>query len=171
MKRLIFSLIFFFSGAVFADVTSKGDTGFNLVITAEVSASPMEAYNQFLRVDEWWVESHSYFGDRQNFSIEASAGGCFCERSENREVLHMLVTFINPGEEIKMTGGLGPLQMLGIHGGMSWRFEPLDDGGTRIVQTYNVTGYLPGGLNDLADVVDAVQTSQHNALVARLNSR
>ena len=132
-----FALLFVLLAAtsVSAEVMSRGDTGFNLRITGEVSAGPAEAYEQFLRINEWWRESHTWYGDADNLSIEPRAGGCFCEISGNNEVLHMLVTYVKPGEEVKMVGGLGPLQMMGIHGGMSWRFEAIE-GGTRIVQTY-----------------------------------
>lgn len=165
-KLLLLSLIF--SPALFADVTSKGETGFNLKITAEVPVRPKQAYDQFIRVGEWWTKSHTWYGDSANLSIEPRAGGCFCEISGENEVLHMLVTFVQPGVELKMVGGLGPLQMMGVHGGMSWRFEDIDTG-TRIVQSYNVTGYAPGGLSDLAEIVDAVQTGQMNALVNKLS--
>ena len=169
-KRLLQQLILLSAllpVSVLADVTHRGETGFNLRITGEVDVSPAEAYKQFLNVSDWWVASHTWFGSAENLSIDARAGGCFCEIEDDKQVLHMLVTFVNPGEEIKMVGGLGPLQMMGIHGGMSWRFEPAD-GGTRIVQTYNVTGYAPGGLKDLAEIVDAVQTGQLKSLVASL---
>ena len=81
----------------------------------------------------------------------------------------MLVSYVQPGVELKMVGGLGSLQMMGVHGAMSWRFEPIADG-TRIIQTYNVTGYAPGGLKDVADIVDSIQTRQLNALVNKLSS-
>lgn len=171
MKWLASFVLFLLSTSVLGEVVAKGETGFNLKITGEVGISPQEAYEQFIRVDEWWVESHSWFGSRKNFSLEAKAGGCFCEINGEQQVLHMMVTFVNPGEEIKMVGGLGPLQMMGLHGGMSWRFEALEDNnGTRIVQTYNVSGWAPGGLLDLADIVDAVQTSQLNALIKQIES-
>jgi hypothetical protein len=60
--------------------------------------------------------------------------------------------------------------MMGIHGDMSWRFEPVESG-TNIIQTYNVTGYAPGGLTDLAEIVNAVQTGQLEALVARIEPK
>ena len=82
----------------------------------------------------------------------------------------MLVTYVQPGREIRMVGGLGPLQMMGVHGGMRWTFEALPAGGTRITQTYNVTGYAQGGLGRLADIVNAVQTGQHDALVSKLTA-
>ncbi|MFT7219784.1 MAG: hypothetical protein ACI8Z1_001401 [Candidatus Azotimanducaceae bacterium] len=89
--------------------------------------------------------------------------------SDDNKVLHMLVTFIKPNEEIKMVGGLGPLQMMGIHGGVSWRFEPVANG-TLITQSYNVTRYAPGGLSDISDIIDTVQTKQLNALVVHLSA-
>ena len=171
MKRLTCSLgilLLLIAPFIGAEVVSKADTGFNLKMTAEVPVSPSVAYQQFLNVDQWWVANHTWHGSAENLSIEPKAGGCFCEISGDNEVLHMLVTFVKPNAEIKMVGGLGPLQMMGIHGGMSWRFEALDNGHTRIIQTYNVTGYAPGGLSDIADIVDAVQTGQLNALAARL---
>ena len=171
MTKSVFSLLFSLAltPAAAADVTSKSQTGFSLKITGEVSASPAEAYRQFINVSEWWIESHTWFGDATKLSIDPRAGGCFCEISGDREVLHMLVTYVEPGKELKMVGGLGPLQMMGIHGGMSWRFIQTE-GGTEIIQSYNVTGYAHGGLSDLAEIVNAVQTSQLNALVKKINT-
>jgi hypothetical protein len=151
-----------------AQVVSKNNHGFNLKITAEVAVSAKVAYEQFINVGEWWVADHTYFGDSAGLAIDARAGGCFCEIDGNKEVLHMLVTQVRPGEEIRMVGGLGPLQMMGVHGGMSWRFERIDDERTRIIQTYNVTGYMDGGLDQLAEIVDAVQSGQLQSLVSRL---
>jgi hypothetical protein len=151
-----------------AEVTSKSDNGFNLRISGEVPVGRARAYEQFLAIGNWWNASHTYFGDASGLYLEPRAGGCFCEKSGDREVLHMLVTQVRPGEEIRMVGGLGPLQMMGINGGMSWTFDAVDDSTTRITQTYNVSGYMEGGLGQLADVVDGVQTGQLNALVASL---
>lgn len=167
MIRLFAVLLVCVSASARADVISKSTTGFSLKITAEVPVDAKTAYDQFISVSDWWVASHTYYGKAENLSIEAKAGGCFCEKSGDNEVLHMLVTYVQPGREIRMVGGLGPLQMMGVHGGMSWTFEPTEQG-SRIIQTYNVTGYAEGGLDQLADIVNAVQTSQHNALVARL---
>ena len=169
MKKWGFStLLLLLASASHADVTSKGEAGFNLVITGEVMTTPAKAYEQFVRINEWWIEGHTWYGNSEGLALEPKAGGCFCEISGDKQVLHMLVTYVQPGVELKMIGGLGPLQMMGVHGGMSWRFEPTPTG-TRIIQTYNVTGYAPGGLTDLADIVDSVQTSQMNALVTRIS--
>ncbi|MFP6794415.1 MAG: hypothetical protein VB996_14225 [Pseudomonadales bacterium] len=169
MKWVFSTFLFLLSAAALADVTSKGDTGFTLVITGEVKTTPVEAYDQFIRIEEWWLEGHTWYGRSENLSIEPKAGGCFCEISGDNQVLHMLVSYVQPGVELKMVGGLGSLQMMGVHGAMSWPFEPIADG-TRIIQTYNVTGYVPGGLKEVADIVDSIQTSQLNALVNKLSS-
>jgi hypothetical protein len=154
MTKWVFSAtLFLLSAAALADVISKGDTGFTLVITGEVKTTPVEAYDQFIRIEEWWLEGHTWYGKSENLSIEPTAGGCFCEISGDNQVLHMLVSYVQPGVELKMVGGL----------------EPMADG-TRIIQTYNVTGYAPGGLKDVADIVDSIQTSQLNALVNKLSS-
>ncbi len=171
MKNLASSCLtlLLLAGPAFAEVTAKGATGFNLRITGEVNVSPATAYEQFLKVEQWWLSSHTWYGKSENLRINAEAGGCFCEISGDNQVQHMMVTYVQPGVELKMVGGLGPLQMMGLHGGMSWRFEP-HEGGTRIVQSYNVTGWAPGGLEDIADIVDSVQTDQLNALIQQLEN-
>ncbi len=174
MKNWTFSalralvLLCIFPAIAQAEVIARGENGFNLVIEAQTAASPLDAYNQFVRIDEWWDANHSYFGQARNFSLDPRAGGCFCEKSGTSEVLHMLVTYVKPGEEVRMVGGLGPLQMMGLSGGMSWRFVPLPSGGTKIIQTYNVSGFLPGGADQIADVVNTVQTGQQSALIKAL---
>jgi hypothetical protein len=44
---------------------------------------------------------------------------------------------------------------MGVNGNMTWDFDEADDG-TRIRFKYAVGGYTPGGLDQLADPVDAV---------------
>lgn len=174
MKRLNVVLILALIGVcqnLSAEVTSSGAGGFNLKLVTTVDVDPAIAYQQFLRVDEWWVASHSYFLDAENFSIEAKAGGCFCEISGANEVEHMRVTFVQPGRELRMTGGLGPLQMLGATGGMSWLFEAIEGGGTRITHSYNVSGFMAGGLDQIAAVVDAVQNDQLQSLANKIRNR
>ena len=67
----------------------------------------------------------------------------------------MLVTFVNPGVILRLTGGLGPLGLMGVDGNMTWEFEDAD-GGTVVEFKYAVGGYLAGGLDGIAPAVDAV---------------
>jgi hypothetical protein len=157
-----------FCGPVTGEVLESGENGFYLEVTEEVVAGPQETYAQFIRVAEWWNPDHTWFGDAENLIIEPVAGGCFCERAGDRSALHMVVSYVNPGDQVNMLGGLGPLQGMGLQGVMVWRFEALPSGGTRILHTYRVTGQAPGGTEKLARVVDQVQTQQVGRLQSRL---
>ena len=151
-----------------ADVLESGANGFVIEIAADVSVSQAEAYVQFTRVNEWWDGDHSWFGSADNFYLEPRIGGCFCEMHADKQAQHMRVSFVEPTREIRLLGGLGPLQMMGVHGAMSWRFDEIE-GGTRIVHRYAVSGFSKDGLDKLAPIVDAVQTGQVKRLAARLN--
>ena len=80
----------------------------------------------------------------------------------------MTVSFVEPNKEIRMVGGLGPLQMLGVQGGMSWKFEAIGASKTKITHSYQVVGYMKNGLDTLAPIVDRVQKIQVNELAKRL---
>lgn len=156
------------SANVHAKVLDSAANGFVIEITSKVSKSQAEAYIQFTRIHEWWDSDHSWFGSAGNFYLEPEVGGCFCEVSGERQVQHMRVAFVDPTSEIRLIGGLGPLQMMGVHGAMSWKFEKIKDG-TMIIHRYAVSGYARDGLDKLAPVVDAVQTNQVKRLVAKLD--
>ncbi len=166
--RVIFLLLIVLSPVLKAEVVDKAELGFHIKVTLEINASHTDVYDQFLKVHEWWDGDHSWFGKADGFYIEPRAGGCFCEKADGkRSVLHMLVSYVDPGSEIKLLGGLGPLQGLGLHGAMSFKFEPISKDKTRLIHEYRVTGYTKGGLLKLADAVDAVQTLQVKRLQAR----
>ena len=51
MTKWVFStVLFLLTAGALAGVTSKGDSGFTLVITGEVMTTPVEAYEQFIRL-------------------------------------------------------------------------------------------------------------------------
>ncbi len=114
MKWVFSSFLLLLSAIPLSHVTSKGDTGFTLVIAGEVKAPPAAAYDQFIRIGEWWLEGHTWYGKRENLFIEPKAGGCFCDISCDNQVLHMLISYVQTGVELKMSGGLGFLQMLSL---------------------------------------------------------
>ena len=71
----------------------------------------------------------------------------------------MTVVFAAPGQQLRMTGGLGPLQTLGVAGSLSWKVAP-DGNGSRLELSYSVGGYRTGGLSELATPVNAVLSAQ-----------
>jgi hypothetical protein len=56
---------------------------------------------------------------------------------------------------LRLTGGLGPLGLLGVDGNMTWEFADSEEG-TTIRFSYAVGGYRPGGLDEMAGPVDFV---------------
>jgi len=172
MNKQAFLLIFLLNFSAYAEskVLAKNAHGFTIQIEETVSVDSKKAYQQFVNVGQWWNAEHSYFGKSENFSIQAKAGGCFCEIDGKRQVLHMTVSLVDPGKEIRMIGGLGPLQMMGVSGGMSWKFVSLGKNQSKIIHRYQVSGSIDGGLDSLAEIVDKVQQRQLLALVSKLTS-
>jgi uncharacterized protein YndB with AHSA1/START domain len=115
-----------------------------------------------------WPKDHSWWGKESRLSIEPRAGGCFCERTGDRQALHMLVSFVDPERLLRLTGGLGPLQGMGLHGALEFRLAPSPEGGTRITMFYRAGGYTPDDLSKLAPVVDKVQAQQLGGLASYL---
>ena len=168
MKYLL-TLLLLINSSCFAQVISKANNGFNIKIEVTVPVNNEVAYQQFLKVGDWWHPDHTWFGESEYLSISPEVGQCFCENNGDKQALHMTVSYVDPNKEIRMIGGLGPLQMLGIHGGMSWKFQVITDSKTQIIFTYQVSGYMDNGLDSLAPIVDKVQGIQLARLKAILS--
>jgi len=147
---------------VHADVITISDGGFVSKHDIEIAATPEQTYQAMTSdVHRWWNAEHSYSGKAENFSLDARAGGCFCERLDNGgSVEHMHVVFANPGKMLRMTGGLGPLQQMPVMGVMTFSFSPAESGHTLLHYSYTVAGDAAQGLKDLAGPVDQVQLGQ-----------
>src|SRR5688572_13199408 len=96
--------------------------------------------------------------------VDARAGGCFCEIAGAQQAQHLTVTFVDPGKTLRMVGGLGPLQGMGLSGVVEFRLAPAEGGGTRITLFCRSGGYSPDDLGKLAPVVDKVQGMQLGGL-------
>jgi uncharacterized protein YndB with AHSA1/START domain len=144
-----------------AEVIDSGPGGFSTRNVVTIAASPDEVYRQLTtKVGQWWNPEHTYSGESQNLSIDSWAGGCFCEKLPIQgSVRHMEVVFASPGKTLRMTGGLGPLQAMAVTGSLTIQLTAVDKT-TKVEMTYTVGGYRPGGLQDLAPVVDGVLKDQ-----------
>lgn len=141
-----------------ADVTSSAPGGFTIEHEVAVPVDRVTAYNAAVKeIGAWWSSDHTITGDASRLSIEPRAMGCFCENlGEGGAVVHLIVTFVNRDVIVRLTGGLGPLGLMGVAGNMTWEFFDTADGGTRMKWTYAVGGYRPGGLDAVALPVDYV---------------
>ena len=149
---------------VHGEVTHRSASGFVSEHQLVLQASPADAYQALVhQVAAWWDASHSYSGEAAGFSIEDVAGGCFCEILGDVRVEHMRVVNVHAGRRITLHGALGPLQSMAVNGSMHFEFEPHDEG-SLLKYRYSVGGYVPGGLDVLADAVDQVQLGQLSRL-------
>ncbi len=164
------SCLLLFTNPAAAKVLARADSGFLLENTIEVPVTPERAWLALVNeVGLWWPAGHSWFGKAENFRIEPRAGGCFCEIDGARQVEHMRITHVNPGQRLRMLGGLGPLQGMGLHGALDWIFEATE-AGTRLTLRYQVGGYTPEPLGEFIDVVDRVQAEQLGGLARHLSA-
>ena len=153
---------------VAGEVKSSAPGGFEVESRIVVAASPGEAWAMLGRIGEWWNKDHSYSGSSANLSLKAKVGGCFCERiPPNGAIEHMRVVYARPPALLRLQGGLGPLQAEGVAGTLTWTLKAVP-GGTEIVQTYVVGGYVRGGADKLAPIVDKVMAEQLAGLQRRL---
>lgn len=147
------------------DATPSGFTVENVAVVPSDAAATWKALVD--DVGMWWPADHTWWGDASKLSIAPRAGGCFCEIDGTRQAQHMTVSFVDPPNTLRMLGGLGPLQGMGLYGALEFRLTPADGGGTRIVLFYRVGGYTPDDLGKFAPSVDRVQAQQLGGL-ARL---
>jgi hypothetical protein len=143
-----------------AEVLAAGANGFKLKVVTTSSASPEHAYLAFTQIEKWWDPDHTYSGDAANLTLTIQPGGAFVEALPGVGfVTHMELVYALPGQEIRLLGGLGPLQAMGLHGALTIQFKPHAKG-SEITMLYNVSGFSEQGLQDLAPIVDRVQAGQ-----------
>ena len=140
-----------------AEVTAAGPGGFVLVQEVTIAAERVDTWRAAINdVGQWWSDDHTISGNAAAMTIEPRPLGCFCEALANGGgVVHLTVTFVNPNVLLRMTGGLGPLGLMGVDGNMTWEFFDTAQG-TRVKFAYAVGGYAPDGLDSIAPAVDYV---------------
>ena len=143
-----------------AELLKSAETGFVARNAVTVAARPDQVWAALIAPARWWNPAHSWSGKAANFSLDARAGGCFCEALTNGgSVEHQRVLFSNPGQLLRLGGGLGPLQPEAVSAVLTWELKAEGDG-TRLTQTYAVSGMVDGGLSGWAAPVDGVIREQ-----------
>jgi hypothetical protein len=153
-----------------AEVLDADRHGFTLMHDVVVDATRAEAWVAAVdHVDQWWNADHTISGKSSLLSIDARPLGCFCEATGGG-VVHLTVTTVSPDVNLRMTGGLGPLGLMGVNGNMTWEFFDVA-GGTKIRFSYAVGGYSPAGLDSIADTVDSVVVGAAERLKNYIDAR
>lgn len=161
-------VLWLFPVTAHAEVKDSSADGFTLENSEVVPVSAQRAWEAMVGgVDGWWPRDHTWWGSASTLSIDAKAGGCFCEIDGPRQAEHMRVVFVDPHRSLRMSGALGPLQGMGQHGVLEFRLAEVE-GGTRITWWYRSGGYGPEDVGAFAAIVDRVQAQQLGALAAYL---
>ena len=153
-------LVLELAGPAPSEVKSAAPSGFEVATMVTIAAPADRVYAAFGEIGRWWSPSHTFSRDAANLSIELRAGGCFCERlKEGGSVQHRQVVYAAPGEGLRLHGALGPLQMEGVDGTLSWTLKPAE-GGASVTQSYIVGGYIRSGMEQWAPRIDRVLDEQ-----------
>jgi uncharacterized protein YndB with AHSA1/START domain len=147
-----------------ATVVDVASNGFTVQVTTHIVAPTDKVYASLITPAHWWSSDHTFSGHAANLSLDAKAGGCWCEKLPNGgSVVHLTVFYADPGKVLRLRGALGPFQGYGVEGAMTWTLKAVGDG-TDLSLTYVLGGYSKDGFEQLSKGADGVLTDQ----VARL---
>jgi uncharacterized protein YndB with AHSA1/START domain len=154
------------AGAARAEVVDAQPNGFETKRVVVIAKPAAEVWAALVQPAKWWSSDHTWSGSAANLSLAAAPGACFCEKMPNGgAVLHMTVVNSQPGKQLTLFGGLGPLQFSGASGHLVWALAEAD-GKTTLTWSYDAGGYMKGGLDKIAPIVDQVLGQQQDRLKA-----
>ena len=160
MRLPLFVLPLLVAAPASAEVVSSSPNGFEVQEVVNLVVPQPSAYAAFGQVGQWWNKAHTYSGDSARLSLQLRPGGCFCEPlDDGGGIEHMRVTYLKPGEQIVLTGSLGPLLYQATAGVMDVKFERIA-GGTKVTMNYRAAGFAKGDGDKLAPQVDQVLAEQ-----------
>ena len=153
------------AGTARAELLAVDKRGFLSEHVIEMPASSTRVWEALTaEIDRWWDATHSCGGKASAFSLDAKAGGCFCEMlDDGGSIEHMRVVQARPGVSLVMQGGLGPLQFMGVAGSMSFTLSGEGET-TELRYRYEVGGFSVQGLDVIAPAIDTVQLGQLRGL-------
>lgn len=146
-----------------AEVKFAAADGFLIEHRFEIAAPAARVWESLQHPERWWPADHSWSGKRENFSLDAVVGGCFCERWDGNSVEHGRVVLVLPGKMLRLDAALGPLQEMAVSGVITFTLAE-KDGKTTLVATHRVSGDAAHKLDQLAPAVDQVNALQFGGL-------
>ena len=153
-----------------AEVTQSSAAGFVVTGSATTTRSAEDVWYLLVEPAEWWNGEHTWSGDATNLRLDPEAGGCFCESMPlGGSVEHMRVIYAAPGEMLRMSGALGPLQGEGLAGTLTVEISTAGSG-IEVSWAYVVGGNARFPLQEVAGTVDLMLAEQMTRLVSRLEN-
>ena len=152
-----------------AEVKSSAADGFLLEQRIVVKADAEQSWQALLQPARWWSKAHTWSGSADSLSLEAKAGGCFCERWPEGEVEHARVLFLRKGQLLRMQGAFGPMQPMAVQAVLEIKLTPGKDG-TQIDLSYRATGGSGSMLDKIAAPADGMLAEQMAGLKQLLDA-
>lgn len=138
-------------------VVENDSRGFVTESIVSIHASANHVWDTLGEVSNWWDSHHSFSLDAKNLVLDLRVGGYFLEQMGGGQgVIHSTVIFSKRGELLRLSGALGPLQMLGAHGTLTLEFKQ-NESGIELHAMYVVVGR---NLQDWAAAVEQVLDQQ-----------
>ncbi|MGX5173111.1 hypothetical protein ACUR5C_03680 [Aliikangiella sp. IMCC44653] len=161
LGRVVFlGLLFCFSFAAHAQIKAQSPQHFSLNYTIIIDAPLDKVESTLINVSSWWSAAHTYSGDANNLYIDLEQQLCFCEKLDRQGVVkHMGVGLYWPGKQLRLLGGLGPLQALPVNGSMNFQLTAVSPKQTKLEVNYLVSSGT-AELSNWAKTVDNVLTTQ-----------
>ncbi|MFC0204146.1 SRPBCC family protein [Novosphingobium soli] len=161
-----------------AKVAQVSQSGFVVRHIVQVPEGADETWAVLIKPAAWWDAAHTWSSDAANLSIDARAGGCFCEilpnaaspkASPRGTVEHMRVVYIERPRALRMVGALGPLQSEAANATLTIQLKPGEQAGTtQVLMEYVVGGFTRTPFDKLAPAVDAMLGAQMRRLAETL---
>lgn len=160
---IAFAVLMLWPSAARAEVAASGPSAFLVQAETNVPRSVDDAWRALVRVERWWNSAHTYSGDARRLRLDPRAGGCWCERwgdGQSAEHGRVVLVMTNDGTRtLRVMGGFGPLQEMGVTGVPTFTLTP-DSNGAKVAMTYRVAGEPGLGLDQIAPPVDQVLMEQ-----------
>lgn len=163
IRPVIFLVCACWSQAGVTEVKAAAPDSFLIEQRYVIKAPAARVWESLLHPERWWPADHTWSGKRENLSLAANAGGCFCERWDGGSAEHGRVVMVIPAKLLRLDATLGPLQEMAVTGVITVALEE-KDGATTVVMTHRVSGDASHKLDALAPIVDQVNAQQFGGL-------
>ena len=115
-----------------AETSELSPSGFTITHAMAVESDPQKVWQAFTQLPLWWNSAHTWSGQASNLSLDATAGGCWCERWGNgASAVHGRVLLAIPGSVLRLQAWLGPPQERPVAGVLNFGTAQRD-GATRL---------------------------------------
>ena len=127
-RFFVFAVVVWAPSILTAQIVRSSPSGFQIKIERKVPLDTVSAYQKFVSgFNQWYDANHSYSGKAENLSLDLKKA-CMLEKlPDGGFVRHMEIVVHQPGKTLRMTGGLGPLQSMGVSGALTLTFEAVSN--------------------------------------------